>query len=49
MARAAMTHPIIERRRAERRKIGLADDYIRAVTLRLGIHRAWVVGSVALG
>ncbi len=45
-----MTHPIIERRRAERReKIGLADDYIRAVTLRLGIHRAWVVGSVARG
>jgi predicted nucleotidyltransferase len=50
MARAGMTHPIIRRRRAEqKKKISVADHYIRGVARRLDIERAWVVGSVARG
>lgn len=45
-----MTHPIIERRRAEQKeKIRIADSYIRAIAGRLGVEQAWVVGSVARG
>jgi predicted nucleotidyltransferase len=45
-----MTHPVIERRRAEQReKIACVDRYIRTLKLRLPIEGAWVVGSVARG
>lgn len=45
-----MTHPIIQRRRAEQRqKIELAARYLDSVMSRLVVERAWVVGSVARG
>jgi len=45
-----MTHPIVERRRAERaEKIALAREYIGTISPSVGIEQAWVVGSVARG
>jgi uncharacterized protein len=50
MGRIALTHPIVERRRAEQReKIEKAHDYVRRLTGRLAIEGAWIVGSVARG
>lgn len=45
-----MTHPVIERRRAEQKeKVALADRYVRSIDPRLEVEKAWVVGSVARG
>jgi uncharacterized protein len=45
-----MIHPVIKRRRAERKeKIDLARAYVRAIAPRIGVEHAWVVGSVARG
>ena len=45
-----MTHPIIERRRAEQKeKVELAERYVRSITLGVKVVKAWVVGSVARG
>jgi predicted nucleotidyltransferase len=46
----AMSHPVIERRRAERnRLIESARSYVSSLAGRLDVDRAWVAGSVARG